>query len=387
MNKELSVYIHWPFCEKKCPYCDFNSHVAGEVNQSAWVEAYKHEIDFWIQKYNSNPKDTTLRSIFFGGGTPSLMQAETIARILEHLKTYFVFQDGVEITMEANPSSSEVSKFRDFKTAGINRISIGVQALNDNDLKYLGRIHGKDEALRAIEAAMAVFDNYSFDLIYARHQGHTLAQWQEELEFALKYLAKSHVSLYTLTIEKGTEFFKLHSDGKIMLPKNGDDFYDMTNDITTKYGFENYEISNYAKRGSECRHNISYWTSIDYFGIGPGAHGRLQVDGKRFVTQNFSAPQKYLDLMQKNGEALQLYQELCGTELVNEILMMNLRYRDGIDFLDIKNRIGVDILSNLDSKKLAALAREGLIERDSNIIKTTAKGRNVTDGIVKFLMA
>ncbi len=269
--KPISIYIHWPFCLSLCPYCDFNSHVSNSINHTAWLEAYKKELSYFADRIAKRP----VRSIFFGGGTPSLMEPTTILGIIAAISDIAIVDKNTEITLEANPTSYELEKFKEFKTAGINRVSIGVQSLRNERLLSLGRKHSAQNALDAIKSAATLFDKYSFDLMYAT-QNQDLKTWQDELKEAMGF-ARGHISLYQLTIEKGTPFFRLYKDKKLILPSNDEaaDMYEWTNDYLQQNQYKRYEISNYAVSGHECLHNLCYWNYDEYIGIGPGAHSRL----------------------------------------------------------------------------------------------------------------
>lgn len=376
----LSIYIHFPYCELKCPYCDFNSHVAKDFKEKELVECYLREIDFFLQKMG--PGKNLLKSVFFGGGTPSLMQPESVLQVLEYIKNHKLIEwKNVEVTLEANPSSAEYSKFEKFKKAGVNRLSLGVQSLNPQDLKFLGRKHGVEEAKQALLMAKEIFTEFSFDLIYCL-PGQTLKTWEEELIFALENYAKNHISAYTLTIEKGTPFFKQHLEKQFILPKNEDEFYFLTNSILESYGFRSYEISNYAKPGKECLHNLSYWQSVDYLGIGPGAHGRITAGCERFATQNYANPGKYIEFIAKNGNALQVFERLAQNEIVKETLIMNLRVLQGINLLEFKVKYGFDILDSLSQKYLNSLQENGLLECSPQSLKLTKAGIPLLNSII-----
>jgi oxygen-independent coproporphyrinogen-3 oxidase len=383
--EEISIYIHFPYCELKCPYCDFNSHVASDFKEKELLECYKKELDFFFSEISGKRK---LRSIFFGGGTPSLMNAETVFEIINYIKSIskLVLRETLEVTLEANPSSSEMGKFLLFKEAGINRLSIGIQSLNPSDLQFLGRKHSANEAIKTLEIATKAFNEFSFDLIYCL-PGQTLEKWKNELEFAIKNFAKNHISLYTLTIEKGTPFYKMHSEKKFLLPKNEEDFYFLTNETTEKFNLNRYEISNYAKTGSESKHNLSYWQTIDYLGIGPGAHGRFKtIHGNRVATYNFASPEKYIESVLRSGNALQTKDIITENEQIKEILLMNLRTKSGINLNDIKTRLDIDITEKLSKKTLLSLENSGLIEISDTYLRLTDQGLSLANAITSKLM-
>ena len=376
MNQdEIGVYIHFPYCERKCPYCDFNSHVTTNIEHRKFLEAYKKDFDYFFCKLKKIPKFV---SIFFGGGTPSLMEPFVVNEIINHICTKFeTRKSNIEITLEANPSSFEVEKFKDFKSAGINRVSIGVQSFIEEDLQKLGRIHNPKQAINAIIKANEIFDRFSFDLIYAR-ENQTIQQWQEELEFALKEFKPRHISLYSLTIEKGTEFFKLHQDGKLTIPKNQEDFYETTNEICAKHGLSRYEVSNYAKNENECKHNILYWQGKQYIGIGPGAHGRIQTVEGRVATMNFNSPEKYLKSIETRRNAVQTFEILDDEKIAWEFISTGLRTIHGFELNESTQKF-------INTPKLQTLANEGLLTQNKTHIIPTEKGLSLCDGIAKFI--
>ncbi len=287
----FGIYVHWPFCAAKCPYCDFNSHVRAAIDEAGWVDAIERELD-WVAQ--SQGKDRPIvETIFFGGGTPSLMQGRSAARILEKISRLWRMANDVEITLEANPASADAARFADYRAAGVNRLSLGMQALNDTDLKFLGRLHNAAEARAALDLAMANFERVSLDLIYAR-PGQSDAQWREELKQALGF-GTDHLSLYQLTIEPETPFALLHRNGQIRIPDDdlAAGLYETTQELTEAAGLPAYEISNHARPGSESRHNLIYWRYGDYAGVGPGAHGRLMLGGKRMATSTIRLPERW----------------------------------------------------------------------------------------------
>lgn len=323
----FGLYVHWPFCEAKCPYCDFNSHVSRQIDQSRWAKALALE----IKRVGALTQGRVLNSIFFGGGTPSLMAVETVESVLEAASDTWVWANDIEITLEANPSSVEADKFLGFRNAGVNRVSLGVQSLRDDDLKRLGRLHNVDEARRALDIAKNVFDRVSFDLIYAR-QNQTLAEWETELTEALA-LAADHLSLYQLTIEQGTAFGDRYNAGKLRGLPNEDisaDMFELTQAVCESHGMPAYEVSNHAKPGAESRHNLIYWRYGDYAGVGPGAHGRLSVDGAKFATDAVLQPGAWLQKVEQ-GHGSDQTVALSGVDQAAEYLMMGLRIQEGID--------------------------------------------------------
>lgn len=375
----FGVYLHWPFCAAKCPYCDFNSHVRHQpVDQPRFVAAFLKEME--AARAMSGPR--TVTSIFIGGGTPSLMEPSTVEAILNGVARTWHVPAGIEVTLEANPSSVEAERFRGYRAAGVNRVSMGVQALNDADLKFLGRLHNVEEALRAIRLAREIFPRMSFDLIYAR-PGQTVAAWERELVEAIN-LAVDHLSLYQLTIEEGTPFFKLHEAGKLVVP-DGDQsalLYEATQTITAQHGMPAYEVSNHAQPGAESRHNLTYWRYGDYAGIGPGAHGRLTRGSQKIATATERNPESWLSLVETRGQGI-IDNELLGTdEQADELLLMGLRLREGVDLARWQQLSGRD----LDPAREAFLLEHGFVERIGNSrLRCTPAGMLILDSVVADL--
>ncbi|WP_137700956.1 radical SAM family heme chaperone HemW [Marimonas lutisalis] len=375
----FGIYVHWPFCTSKCPYCDFNSHVAAEIDQSRWVRAYLHEID----RYAEEVPGRVLTSVFFGGGTPSLMAPETVAAVIERIRHHWPAANDLEITLEANPGSVEAGRFRGYADAGVNRVSMGFQALNDADLKRLGRLHTVKEALAAFDIARSQFDRVSFDLIYAR-QDQSLADWQAELSQAVS-LAIDHLSLYQLTIEAGTAFGDRYDAGKLRGLPDDDlaaDMYQATQEICGEAGFEAYEVSNHAKPGAESRHNLIYWRYGDYVGIGPGAHGRLTISGQRYATETPLAPQVWLNQAEETGGE-SLRRALSRRDQAEEFLMMGLRLTEGLDMRRFERLAG----EPLDRRALAHLEDIGMIARDGHRMRVTNAGRMVLNAVITEFLA
>src|SRR5665213_1187061 len=313
----FAVYVHWPFCLSKCPYCDFNSHVRhGGIDETRFLRAFETE----IASTAARAGDRTVSSIFLGGGTPSLMQPQTVGTILDSIGKHWTVSPDVEVTLEANPTSVEATRFRGYRAAGVNRVSLGVQALDDASLKELGRLHSAQEAIDAVAVARSIFDRYSFDLIYARPR-QTLTAWEAELKRAIAEAAE-HLSLYQLTIEPGTPFFGLHKAGKLIIPDEdlGRDLYDLTQSVCADAGLPAYEISNHARPGAECRHNLVYWRGHDYAGVGPGAHGRLTIDGHRCATETEKRPESWIMRVEAKGHGLIVDEKLTSGELADEFL-------------------------------------------------------------------
>ncbi|SFV37894.1 radical SAM family heme chaperone HemW [Hyphomicrobium facile] len=328
VDQTFGVYVHWPFCAQKCPYCDFNSHVRfGGWDEARFLAAYKREID-WVAE-RIGPR--TVTSIFFGGGTPSLMQAHTVASIIEHIAKRWGVAPDAEITLEANPGSVEAGRFRGFREAGVNRVSIGVQSLRDQELRKLGRIHSVAEAKAALEIARGTFERFSFDLIYAR-PGQTAEAWRAELAEALD-LAGDHLSLYQLTIEPDTPYAALHAAGKLIIPDDHDAsaLYEITEEMTGERGLAAYEVSNYARPGSESRHNLLYWRYGEYAGVGPGAHGRILIGNTRTATVAERNPEAWAARVEEAGHGFTEMTTLAREEQADEMLLMGLRLSEGID--------------------------------------------------------
>jgi putative oxygen-independent coproporphyrinogen III oxidase len=368
--------VHWPFCASKCPYCDFNSHVrAGGIDEARFLEAFLRELGHWAGLASGR----CVGSVFFGGGTPSLMSPAAVGAIVDAIARYWPVAGGAEITLEANPSSVEAGRFRGYRAAGINRVSLGVQSLDDGVLRSLGRLHTAEEALAAIEVARGTFDRFSFDLIYAR-PGQTLEAWRDELTRALR-LAGTHLSLYQLTIEPDTPFAALHARGKLKVPdgETAGAFYDLTQELTERAGLAAYEISNHAAPGQECRHNLLYWRYGEYAGVGPGAHGRVVLGGVRQATATERNPERWEALVADRGHGLAETVPLAPAEEADEALLMGLRLAEGIDLHRLATLTG----RAPREAAVADLARSRLIEcRAGNRIAATAAGRIVLDRLV-----
>jgi len=380
-EQAFGVYIHWPFCLSKCPYCDFNSHVRREpIDEPRFLRAFHSEIG----AIGERTRGRTVSTIFFGGGTPSLMQPATIAGVLNSIARQWRVAPDVEITLEANPTSVEATRFRGYRAAGVNRVSLGVQALDDRALAELGRMHTAREALDAVGVARAVFDRYSFDLIYAR-PGQTPQEWADELKRALAH-AGEHLSLYQLTIEPETPFYALHAAGKLKTPVEdiARALYDTTQEVCAGHGLPAYEISNHARPGGECRHNLVYWRGHDYAGIGPGAHGRLNVDGSRHATATEKRPESWLMRVEAQGHGIISDEVLTREEMSDEYLLMGLRLAEGIDIARYAELSG----RPLDPARVAALHEHGLIDTTaSGRLRVTLPGFPVLDAVVADLAA
>jgi len=381
--QSLAVYIHWPFCKAKCPYCDFNSHVRDKVEQERWKNALLRE----LEHMSTHMPDHVVTSIFFGGGTPSLMPAETVQALIERVYNLWSVTSDIEITLEANPTSVETKTFPAFQQAGVNRVSLGIQSLQASELKFLGREHSVDEAMAAIELARKTFARYSFDLIYARpHQ--TPTAWEAELKEALA-LAGDHLSLYQLTIEENTAFHIAYKKGGFTLPDEveAEELYRLTERIMKERGLLAYEISNYAKPGQESRHNLAYWQGTDYVGIGPGAHGRLKVAGQRIATTTIKSPERWLEAVERNGHATDVWQVIDRQQEVEERLMMGLRLLDGINYESFAQQTGFDLRPYLNEQKRALYEQQGLLEKDDYVLRTTLSGRLVLSTLTAELLA
>lgn len=382
LDNTLAIYVHWPFCRSKCPYCDFNSHVRENIDEKAWADALCAELDH--TRALSGPR--TITSVFFGGGTPSLMSASTTSAVLERIARNWTLYDDVEITLEANPTSVEAGKFRDFSAAGVNRVSLGIQALNNEDLKALGREHDVAEALEAIATAQKYFKRSSFDLIYAR-MGQSLSAWEAELKQALD-LAASHLSLYQLTIERGTAFYQAYNKGKLILPDEevSSEMYELTQAICEAHGLPAYEVSNHAKVGEESRHNLTYWRYGDYIGVGPGAHGRLTFDGDLHALNQFRSPEKWLSCVQDKGQATEQDNRLSQQEMAEEMVMMGLRLNGGISKAEFRNRIGTELKDFIDPASVQRLCELGYMETDDDRLTARPSGMLVLNSLLRQIL-
>jgi len=378
----LAVYVHWPFCLSKCPYCDFNSHVAGNIDQDRWRRALVAEIDHAATRL----PDRTVTSIFFGGGTPSLMPPATVAAVIDAIAARWSIDRAVEITLEANPTSVEAGAFADIAHAGVNRISLGVQALDDAALRFLGRAHSAREALDAVAVARQAVPRTSFDLIYGR-PGQTVAAWRKELAQALRH-AGGHLSAYQLTIEKGTPFFTAHRDGAFVIPDNDTaaELYEVTQAVLGEAGRPAYEISNHARPGDECRHNLAYWRYQDYVGVGPGAHGRISVDGTRRATENRPAPGEWLEAVESTGHGARRDDPVSTQDAIAEMLMMGLRLVEGVDRAKFAARTGCALEHALDTPSVEPLLEAHLLEIDDEGVRTTTRGRPLLNAILERLI-
>lgn len=379
----VSIYVHWPFCLAKCPYCDFNSHVRDTIDEVGMSASLQSELRYFAEMVGKRP----LKSIFFGGGTPSLMSADTVGKIIDLSLSKFDASDDIEITIEANPTSVEAAKFDDFATAGINRVSLGIQALNDADLKKLGREHSMREALNAIELSQKYFKRSNFDLIYTR-MGQSIADWEQELCDAIK-IANGHLSLYQLTMEKGTPFYGQWRKGALVLPDEDTaaEMYELTRDICAVAGYELYEISNYARPGEESRHNLTYWNYNDYIGIGAGAHGRITINGQTFATEQNKKPETWLHKVARDGHATKIKSKLDQQTMAEEMIMMGLRLATGIKAQDFELRIGASFERFINSDQVAMLISQGYVSEDfPDRLQLTVSGRSLLNQILDRIL-
>ncbi len=370
----FGLYVHWPFCQAKCPYCDFNSHVVAEIDQNRWESAYLSE----VRRLGELTAGRTLSTVFFGGGTPSLMDPELVHAILDEVRRTWPMANDPEITLEANPTSVEAGRFRGYRDAGVSRVSMGIQALNETDLRRLGRLHSVAEAQSAFEIARNTFDRVSFDLIYAR-QDQTLADWNAELCEALS-MAVDHLSLYQLTIEDGTAFGdRLKKGGLNGLPDEdlSADMYHLTQDLCAAADMPAYEVSNHAKLGSESRHNLIYWRSGDYAAIGPGAHGRLTLGGVRYATETPLAPSSWLTSVERNGSGEARRDEISLMQQVEEYALMGLRLTEGVPIVPF-NDFGDKILFNI-----SRLEESGFLDTSGGMLKATGDGRALLNTVLR----
>lgn len=374
MAEPLALYVHWPFCVSKCPYCDFNSHVRESVDQDVWRAALLADLRHEAMLLPGR----TASSIFFGGGTPSLMPPATVAAVIAEAAALWGLTDDCEITLEANPNSVEVAAFADLAAAGVNRVSIGVQSFDPQVLEFMGRVHSGDEARRAIAAAQTYFPRASFDLIYAR-PGQGLADWEKELRAALAF-GTGHLSLYQLTIEPGTRFATLAAKGDLVIP-DGDaaaDLFDATQALTRAAGLPRYEVSNHARVGEESRHNLTYWRYGDYAGVGPGAHGRRRAQ----ATERHKKPENFIAAVERNGHGLKVESDLPAHERATEAMLMGLRLTEGVDLARIEVRSGLARDAFVDADAVARLVRQGLMGADGDRLAVTDNGILLLDSIL-----
>lgn len=384
-DPEFAVYVHWPFCLSKCPYCDFNSHVRDVIDQARWSRALVTDLGSALDEAPAGVV-RPVASVFFGGGTPSLMAPETVDSVLRVLSRRGLIDEGSEVTLEANPSSAEAERFADYRAAGVNRLSVGVQALDDEALRFLGRTHDVAEAMEAVSAAREVFDRVSFDLIYAR-AGQTPQSWRGELEQVLA-LRPGHVSLYQLTIERGTRFHEAHARGELVLPSEDDAalMYEETVTRCRASGLEAYEVSNFAAPGEKCRHNLVYWRSGDWLGVGPGAHGRLGQGEGRTATRRWRSPEKWLGAVEGSGSGLEAMEELDMPKRAAEALMMGLRLMEGVSVERFERMVGQTPEDYIGSDRLRRHVGGGFLETSQEGMRTTLRGRAVLNTLLAELL-
>ena len=382
LSPGFGIYVHWPFCLSKCPYCDFNSHVRDSVDHDRWRTALLAE----LAHYADRTPGRTVTSIFFGGGTPSLMAPSTAAAVIDRVTERWTVTPDVEITLEANPSSVEADRFADLAAAGVNRVSLGVQALDDASLAFLGRRHNAGEALDALQVAKRHFARTSFDLIYAR-PGQTLAAWQAELKRALEE-GTEHLSVYQLTIEEGTRFATLAARGELDMPDEDTQaaLYEATQELLGAASLPAYEISNHARPGAESRHNLTYWRYGDYVGVGPGAHGRLTVDGQKIATRAHRAPEIWLDRVATQGHGAHADEPVGMSERRDELLMMGLRLTEGVSRARLRDELGADVGDLLDERQLSRLLGAGFLILNEERLRATPAGRQRLNAVLSSLL-
>ncbi|HTJ64572.1 MAG TPA: radical SAM family heme chaperone HemW [Alphaproteobacteria bacterium] len=379
----FGLYIHWPFCLSKCPYCDFNSHVRDSVDHDRWRNALLTE----LRHYAGRTPGRTVTSIFFGGGTPSLMEPATVAAVIDEAARLWPVASGVEITLEANPSSVEAARFQALAAAGVNRVSLGLQALDDASLAFLGRRHDAAEGLAALAVAKRNFARVSFDLIYARPD-QTVAAWQAELRRAIAE-GTEHLSVYQLTIEEGTKFATLYARGELAMPDEDTQatLYETTQAMLGEAGLPAYEISNHARPGAESRHNLTYWRYGDYVGVGPGAHGRLTVDDRKLATRAHRAPEIWLERVEESGHGGHADEPVGMGERRDELLMMGLRLTDGVSRARLRDELGADVDGLFEGRKLERLTEAGFLSLDGSTLKATEAGRQRLNAVLTSLLS
>jgi putative oxygen-independent coproporphyrinogen III oxidase len=375
----FGIYVHWPFCAAKCPYCDFNSHVRSEIDEARWTRTIAQELAYIAELQGPNPPQ--VETIFFGGGTPSLMRGNSVAQVLEAIARLWPVASNVEITLESNPASADATRFRDYRAAGVNRLSLGVQALDEAALKQLGRLHGVAEAKAALGLGMDTFGRVSLDLIYAR-PGQTPTQWREELSAALSF-GTEHLSLYQLTIEPNTPYATLALKGELAVPGEpaAVELYEITQELTETAGVPAYEVSNHARPGAECRHNLLYWRYGDYAGVGPGAHSRLTLDDVRVALSTERLPERWQQSVETHGRAFAERMEISTEDAAREHLLMNLRLTEGLNLPAYEGRWGL----SLKRKKIHSLEAQGLIDTSGDRLVATSQGRLVLNSLIAEL--
>ncbi len=383
MNPGFGIYVHWPFCRSKCPYCDFNSHVRDRIDHGRWREALLGELAHFARL----TQDRVVTSLFFGGGTPSLMEVETVGALIEAVGRHWALSPELEVTLEANPNSAEAAKFKGFRECGVNRLSLGVQSLDDEALRFLGRRHDGGQAIAALDLAKKIFPRVSFDLIYAR-PGQETSDWARELDAALLHAA-DHLSLYQLTIEPGTQFEQSHARGDFSMPEESlaADLHECTIARLGEAGLVDYEISNFAREGAESRHNLVYWRYGDYVGVGPGAHGRLALENGRIATRQHRAPEIWLDMVEAAGHASRGHTSVTPRQALEEMLMMGLRLREGVSLDRVISVTGRTLPEWILQSKIDPLINGGFLELDDTCLRSTDRGRRVLDALLPRLLA
>lgn len=380
--KPLGIYIHWPFCLSKCPYCDFNSHVRTSIDQGRWKKALLKELESAANGFQQR----VVTSVFFGGGTPSLMDPEIVEALLDRIHSLFHINNKLEVTLEANPSTVEAGRFKAFSKASVNRLSIGVQSFNDKSLSFLGRRHSSQEALKALDIAQKYFPRYSFDLIYAL-PGQTREAWEQELQQAFQH-ANGHLSLYQLTIEPNTQFATRFARGERMtLPEDpAAELYEMTEKLMVEAGMPPYEVSNYAAKGHECQHNLLYWRFEDYIGIGPGAHGRITQDKMKYATFRFRAPETWLTKVEEKADGLELSQPLSSQQRFQECVLMGFRMTEGLSWKRLFEETGCERNTAFKESKLKVLEENKLLKVTESHVTPTFQGRMKLNFVLGFLL-
>lgn len=384
---DLSIYVHWPWCKSKCPYCDFNSHSFKTYDEDEYIDCVLEELDSVYSNVKDDLKKQKVCSIYFGGGTPSLMNAKSVGRVISKIKELFVLSDNVEISTECNPTSAEAEKMAQFASHGVNRVSIGVQSLRDDLLKFLGREHSSDEAMVAIKYAFSAVENVNFDLIYGLPD-QSLKDWKSDLEYAIK-VGTPHISCYQLTIEKNTAFYNLYKNKDLIMPSvdTQAEFFNYTRDFLIKNGYENYEVSNFAKKGYDCKHNVNIWQYNNYIGVGAGAHGRyVNKNHDYMATQNIKSPSQYVKAIKEKGFAYSKTELLGNNEISFEMLLLGLRLKEGMNTLMFENLTGQKIEEFVNVDKLKMFLHEGFLEIDNHNLRLTEKSYHLLNQIVEDLL-
>lgn len=383
----LSIYVHWPWCKKKCPYCDFNSHSFKSYDEEEYISCVCQELEQTFVNLSEQQRGEKVCSVYFGGGTPSLMQSESVSKVLSKVQELFDLANDAEISTECNPTSAEAEKMAEFAKHGVNRVSIGVQSLRDDLLKFLGREHNSVEAMEAIKYAFSAVKNVNFDLIYGLPE-QKLADWQADLGYALK-VGTPHISCYQLTIEKNTAFYNLYKKGRLQMP-NVDtqaEFFDYTRKFLIKNGYENYEVSNFAKPGAECRHNVNIWQYNSYIGVGAGAHGRyINANGDYLATQNIKTPSQYIKAMHEKGNAYSKTEVLGNNEIAFEMLLLGLRLKQGLNIARLEQITGQKLADFVNVDKLNLFIKEDLLAIENNHLKLTENSYHMLNSIIEELL-